>query len=76
MIGVVLCGLGLLVVIAIIVGIEDALHTQKRRELAAQRRLRWESRQSLPSLHLAVTMTKRSEGAETSQLCRRPIRRR
>lgn len=45
MIAMVVVGVGLLVVMAIVVGIVDATQTPARRHIAAQRRRDWEARQ-------------------------------
>ncbi len=44
MITVVLVGIALLVLIAVLVGVADAVHAPTRRQLAAERRQRWEAR--------------------------------
>ena len=41
-------GVALIVAVAIVVGIVDAAHAPSRREVAAERRQRWEARQPQP----------------------------
>ena len=49
MITLVVTGIGLLVLVAIVVGISDARQAPRWRQIAAERRARWEAKQ--PQLH-------------------------
>lgn len=45
MIAVIAAGIGFIVVVAIVVGIVDAMQAARWRQIAAERRARWEERQ-------------------------------
>jgi hypothetical protein len=49
MITLIAAGIGLLILVAIVVGIVDATHAAEWRRIAAERRARWEAKQ--PQLH-------------------------
>jgi hypothetical protein len=48
MITLVVAGIGLLVLVAIVVGVVDAAHAPAWREIAAERRAQWEAKQRQP----------------------------
>jgi hypothetical protein len=48
MIILVVAGIGLLVLVAIVVGVVDAAHAPAWREIAAERRAHWEAKQRQP----------------------------